>query len=74
MLDRQDGGGQGRFRYLNEYAYPLNTMDKPVIMDRLLTFMNGRNIIGLGRWGEHSHFNSDVVIKKALELSKTLTD
>lgn len=70
MFKENEGGPV----FMNEYAYPLNTMDKPVIMDRLLTFMNGRNIIGLGRWGEHSHFNSDVVIKKSLELSKTLTD
>ena len=30
------------------------------------------NIIGLGRWGEWEHYNSDVVISRAIALSKEL--
>ncbi len=59
--------------FMNDYAYPLNTMDKPETMQRLLSFMKDRKIIGLGRWGEHSHFNSDVVVRKALDLSDILS-
>lgn len=68
MLDRQDGGGQGRFRYLNEYAYPLNTIDKPAIMDALLTWAETRRVIGVGRWGEWQHFNSDVTVERAMSV------
>lgn len=60
------------FHYMNEYAYPLNTISKPVIMRELLAFARSQNIYGLGRWGEHSHYNSDLVVQKALELAETL--
>ena len=46
------------FKYVNQYAYPLNTFDKPRIMDRLLSFAKGKKVYGLGRWGEHCHYNS----------------
>lgn len=60
------------YHYLNEYAYPLNTIDKPEIMERLLTFCQGKKIYGLGRWGEHSHFNSDVTVERAMLLAEKL--
>jgi UDP-galactopyranose mutase len=56
------------FRYINEYAYPLNTIDKPIIMRELLSWTSLRHIYGLGRWGEHQHYNSDVTVLKAIEL------
>lgn len=55
--------------YLNQYAYPLNTLEKPVIMKRLLDKMSENNIFGLGRWGEWQHYNSDVVVQRAIELA-----
>lgn len=57
------------FSYLNEYAYPLNTIDKPQIMEMVMSAMKEKNIIPLGRWGEHSHYNSDVVVEKAMQLA-----
>lgn len=62
----------GGYRYLNEYAYPLNTLNKPLIMSRLLTFAESNHVYGLGRWGEHSHFNSDVTVERAMRLADTL--
>lgn len=56
------------FSYLNAYAYPLNTLDKPQIMNRLLKFAKEKKVYGLGRWGEHEHYNSDVTVKRAFEL------
>ncbi|MCQ2520941.1 MAG: FAD-dependent oxidoreductase [Lachnospiraceae bacterium] len=58
--------------FLSEYAYPLNTIGKPVIMMRLLEAMRDKNIFGLGRWGEHQHFNSDVVVEKAIGLAERI--
>lgn len=63
---------RGRFRYMNEYAYPLNTVDKPRIMKTLLDWAKERQIYGLGRWGEHAHYNSDVVVDLAMELAQKL--
>ncbi len=63
----------GRFRYMNEYAYPLNTVDKPQIMGKLLGWARANGIYGLGRWGEHEHYNSDLVVERALALADVLT-
>lgn len=59
----------GHFRYHNEYAYPLNTVDKPLIMNELLSWMKEQNIYGLGRWGEHEHYNSDLVVERSMNLA-----
>ena len=61
---------QGVFSHLNEYAYPLNTLDKPGIMRQLLKCMEEKSVYGLGRWGEHQHHNSDVVVEKAIALAE----
>ena len=60
------------YRYLNEYAYPLNTIQKPQIIDGLLAFMKEKQIFGLGRWGEHNHYNSDVTVERAMDLAEEL--
>lgn len=60
---------QGTFRYMNQYAYPLNTVEKPQIMEKLLTWSKSKNVIGLGRWGEHQHYNSDVTVELAMKLA-----
>lgn len=63
---------RGRFRYMNEYAYPLNTTDKPQIMEELLEQAGSRGVYGLGRWGEHAHYNSDLVVERAMKLAEEL--
>lgn len=60
------------YRYVNQYAYPLNTIQKPEIMKGLLTYCEKRQIFGLGRWGEHSHYNSDLVVELAMNLAEKL--
>lgn len=60
------------YRYMNEYAYPLNTNQKPQIMEGLLAFMKEKQIFGLGRWGEHNHYNSDVTVERAMNLAEEL--
>lgn len=56
------------FKYINKYAYPLNTINKPIIMKTLLGWAKTKNVIGLGRWGEHQHYNSDVTVELAMKL------
>lgn len=63
----------GHFRYMNEYAYPLNTIDKPMIMNKLLAWAKTKQIYGLGRWGEHIHYNSDAVVELSMKLADKLT-
>lgn len=63
---------EAEFTYINEYAYPLNTVGKPEIMDRLLGFCRTKGVYGLGRWGEHCHYNSDLVVELALKLAEKM--
>lgn len=58
--------------YNNEYAYPLNTIEKPQIMKEIITWANSRNIYPVGRWGEHQHHNSDKVVELGMELAERL--
>lgn len=66
----EDGNGPA---FANEYTYPLNTIDKPVIMQTLLEYMKENDIYGLGRWGEHEHYNSDKTVERAMEMFDELT-
>jgi protoporphyrinogen oxidase len=54
----------------NIYAYPLNTLNKPQIISNLLSKMKKYNILGLGRWGEWEHYNSDVVMERGIRLAE----
>ncbi|MBP5670251.1 MAG: NAD(P)-binding protein [Lachnospiraceae bacterium] len=60
--------------YANEYTYPLNTIDKPEKIKEILSFAKERGVIGLGRWGEHEHYNSDRTVERAMELFAELTN
>ena len=57
------------FKYMNQYAYPLNTIRKPEIMKKLLGWSRAQGVYGLGRWGEHSHYNSDVTVDLAMKMA-----
>lgn len=57
------------FEYLNKYAYPLNTIDKPQVMEKLLMWSRSKSVYGLGRWGEHKHYNSDATVEIAMDLA-----
>lgn len=62
----------GRFKYMNKYAYPLNTLNKRDIMKKLLDWSNEKGVFGIGRWGEHQHYNSDVTVELAMKLAEKL--
>lgn len=66
-LSRFKEGNQSIY-YINDYAYPHNTIGKEEIMKEVLDYMQTKNIYGLGRWGEWQHYNSDVVVERALKL------
>lgn len=70
---RKKLGFDSQYTYYNEYAYPLNTIGKNEIMQRLLCEAGKKSVIGLGRWGEWQHYNADLVIEKALRLADDLS-
>jgi protoporphyrinogen oxidase len=62
----------GEAHFENPYAYPLNTLDKPGTVTNLLCRMKKHNILGLGRWGEWEHYNSDVVMERGMRLAENI--
>ena len=56
-----------------EYAYPVNTLGKPKAIDTILEYAGKNNVYGLGRWGEHNHYNSDAAVERGVILGKKLT-
>ncbi|MBR5597198.1 MAG: NAD(P)-binding protein [Lachnospiraceae bacterium] len=64
--------GEAEYAYMNDYAYPLNTIGKPEIMEKILACCKEQQIYGLGRWGEHCHYNSDVVVELAMKLAEEI--
>lgn len=63
---------KNNFKYLNQYAYPLNTINKPEIMKKLLTWSAEQEVYGLGRWGEHQHYNSDITVDLGMKMADSL--
>ena len=64
---------QEPWNHINQYAYPLNLIGKPEAVARILEWGRAMGIIGLGRWGEWEHMNSDVAVAKGIALAKELT-
>lgn len=60
------------YSYTTEYAYPVNTIGKPEIMSEILSFAKAHKVIGAGRWGEHMHHNTHIVVRQAMELADEL--
>ncbi len=59
----------GHIYFVNEYAYPVNTMEKREAIALILKEAADNEVYGLGRWGEWEHFNSDVTVKRAMLLA-----
>ena len=58
------------FSHQNEFAYPVNTIDKPRRMAEIRAWAQANNIIPLGRWGTWEHMNSDVAVDEALQAQR----
>lgn len=62
----------GHEYFVNDHAYPVNTVDKREAIALILEEAERKCVIGLGRWGQWEHFNSDVTVKKAMQLAKKI--
>ena len=54
------------WRHHNDFAYPVNTQDKPKAIAKILAWAATHNVVGIGRWGKWEHMNSDVAVAEAL--------
>lgn len=59
-------------RFRNEYAYPVNTRNKPIAIKIVMDWARSQSIIGAGRWGCWEHMNSDIAVAEAMQLAFTL--
>lgn len=62
---------QGNYFHRNEFAYPIPLGDKPKHIQAILAWAKSQRIVGLGRWGEWSFFNSDICVQRALSLAES---
>ncbi len=60
------------WRHRNEYAYPLNTLDKPRTIREICKWAEQNNIISLGRWGTWEHMNSDIAVSSGISAAKII--
>ena len=60
------------WRYRNDYAYPVNTIQKPTIMKELLRWCQDNGIKGAGRWGRWEHLNSDVAVLEGIMMARNM--
>ena len=60
------------WKFVNDYAYPVDTIEKPQAIKSVLEWGASKNIHGLGRWGRWEHMNSDVAVQEALALADDL--
>ena len=58
--------------HVNQYAYPINTIDKKRNVDLINYEFKKKKIFGIGRWGRWEHMNSDVAVSEALVFAKKL--
>lgn len=56
------------WRHTNHYAYPVNTIDKPTRVSRILDWAKKHQITGFGRWGTWDHMNSDIAVQQAIAM------
>ena len=62
----------GGFRHRNEFAYPVNTLDKPAQVAVVRDWTKRHGIVPLGRWGHWEHMNSDVAVSLAIAAGREL--
>ncbi len=70
--DKRYEAEEGDTAVVYDYAYPLNTVDKPENIRLILKEAAENAVYGLGRWGEWEHYNSDLVVELAMKLAEKL--
>lgn len=60
------------FRHRNEFAYPVNTIDKPRLVGLIHAWAASMGVFPLGRWGQWEHMNSDVAVAQGIKAAATI--
>jgi protoporphyrinogen oxidase len=62
------------WRHRNEFAYPLNTIEKPAAIAEVIAWGESRGIHSLGRWGTWEHMNSDMAVLSGISAADRLLE
>ena len=65
-LQRWKPGHGEQFSWINDAAYPIPLRGHSAAIQRLLEAYRSMKLFGVGRWGQHAYFNSDVCIREAM--------
>jgi protoporphyrinogen oxidase len=60
------------WHHRNHFAYPLNTRGKPEAVAAISHWARQQGVVGLGRWGQWEHMNSDVAVEQGLATAANL--
>ncbi|HYE67515.1 MAG TPA: NAD(P)-binding protein [Anaerovoracaceae bacterium] len=71
-LNRWVRTGTELYSHLNEFAYPIPTLNLEKDIRQILRHYEARKLYGLGRWGQWAYHNSDVCILEAMKLFNRL--
>lgn len=63
-----------RWRHHNEFAYPVNTSDKPDAVTLVAAWARSHGIVATGRWGTWEHMNSDVAVAEGIHTAKQVIE
>ena len=61
------------FRHHNEFAYPVNTVDKPAAVATIHAWAEAARVVPLGRWGHWEHMNSDVAVALGIKAAAAIS-
>ncbi len=65
--------GRGElFSHRNETAYPIPLRGHAAAIRAVREHFAPRGLYGVGRWGQHAYYNSDVCIREAMRFVETL--
>ena len=73
-LKRWSGEKPSIYFQVNDYAYPIPTKGHAESSDRINDHFSHLGLYGVGRWGQHRYYNSDVCIFEAMKLVRRLLD
>ncbi|MCF7855852.1 MAG: FAD-dependent oxidoreductase [Candidatus Pacebacteria bacterium] len=65
-------GATAEWAHINTYAYPLNLMGKPEVVQALGKWGRENGFVSVGRWGEWEHMNSDVAVERGMAAADKL--
>jgi protoporphyrinogen oxidase len=62
------------FTYVNEHAYPIPVRGHANAANAVWSAYADFGVIGVGRWGQHRYYNSDVCIREAIRMTSAYLD